>query len=329
MSGIASLDARSDVDRFFPYAILVVGLLLIFSVRFLIPHYQNLATEIVILGLFALAFNVLYGYTGLLSFGHGMFFGLGAYAGARLINTYPDMPFVAVVLVVAAITVAFCIPVGVVSLRLSGVYFAIVTLAIAQLMYLTVLRMDSVGGESGLPLDIRPSTYLPLDLVEPYQFFVLVGLTFLASYLFIRTVVRSPMGDVFQGIRENEERVRHLGYNVFYFKLVAFTISGTFAAIAGLLFVLYLYFASPTFLYWTQSGDAVIMTLLGGANSLVGPLLGAGFLVMLEEFLSPRFDQWYMFVGAVVIVVVLYLPDGILGKAASLYARIRSKLRES
>lgn len=292
---------------------IIGGLGLILLGLTLRAHPLSVLTHVVILAIFGVAYDLLFGYTGLLSFGHAAFFGVGSYIG---IYGTAEMEQSFVVLLVAAVLIGLVLSlvIGVISLRTSGVYFAMLTLALAQLLYFLTIRFDEVGGASGLSTFLRPEMQLPLlDLNDNFHFYVLCVVVLVATYLIIRRILSSPMGDVFRAIRENEERARMIGYNTFYYKLASLSVSGIFSTIAGVLFGLFLYFASPQFLYWQMSGEVLLLTLFGGAGTLIGPIFGSFFIVLIEEFLSPITDNWRLFVGISFVAVVILFPRGIVG----------------
>jgi branched-chain amino acid transport system permease protein len=269
--------------------------------------------KIMILGLFAIAYNFLLGYTGILSFGHAAFFGLGAYSLVYITNNYPELYFLQILafIVVASVVISFAM--GAIALQRTGVYFAMITLALAQMLYILSIRLDVTGGVGGLPLRSQPETLLPVDLANGEELFVLTVVVFVVSYFVIRRILQSPMGEIFQAIRSNEDRTEMVGIGVFRYKLIAFTISGVFATVAGVIHAIFFFFTSPSTLYWTTSGDVLIVTILGGMGSLVGPVIGAAFFILSEEFLSEMTDQWLIFVGVLFIFVIIFFPKGIYG----------------
>ncbi|WP_254538391.1 branched-chain amino acid ABC transporter permease [Halomarina litorea] len=312
---VALLDRLpSEVITVFPLAVAVA---LVAIGPLLAPHQLSILNQILILGIFGMAYDLLFGYTGLMSFGHAAFFGGGTYTAVYLTAEFglPLLVIIAAAIVLGAVLASL---IGIVSLQTTGVYFSMITLAMAQLLYILTVRLgDSLGGASGLSIFDRPTTLLPIDLGDQFQFFVVTVVILLVTYLVLQRVLKSPVGDVFRAIRENEERAEMLGYNTFYYKLAALTLSGSVSAVAGVLYGLFLYFASPTFLNWTMSGDVLLQTLFGGAGTLFGPVVGAGFVVLLDEFLSPITDQWRLMVGAAFVLVVLFFPEGIVGLLTS------------
>jgi branched-chain amino acid transport system permease protein len=283
---------------------------------FLVP-YRALATQVLVYGLFALGFNLLYGYTGLLSFGHAAYYGLGAYGtGIALAKLNVGSLWLALgaglLLAMAggAVIGFFC-------LRRRGIYFAMLTLAFAQLLYFIGFHLaDWTGGDDGLrgirvpPLTL-PGLTLPLDgsLAFYYFAFVLVALA-VAS---LKRILDSPFGAVLQAIRENSERALACGYDINRIKLLSFVFSALFAGLAGSLDALRLTVVPIESLYWTTSGQVVIMTLLGGAGTFFGPFVGAATFLFLEDRLSLFTESWPLVIGTVFMAFVLFLPRGIWG----------------
>jgi branched-chain amino acid transport system permease protein len=284
---------------------------------FLVP-YQALATQVLIFGLFALGFNLLYGYTGLLSFGHAAYYGLGAYgtgiALAKLgVGSLWGGLAVGLLAAIAGGTV-----IGFLCLRRRGIYFAMLTLAFAQLLYFVGFHLaDVTGGDDGLrgipalPLSVPGVGTIPLDTSLAFYYFalVLVGLALAA----LRRILESPFGAVLQAIRENGERATACGYNVNRVRWLSFVFSAAFTGLAGGLDALRLSVVPIESLYWTTSGQAVMMTLLGGAGTFFGPFVGAGIFLVLEERLSLVTESWPLVIGAIFMAFVLFLPKGVWG----------------
>jgi branched-chain amino acid transport system permease protein len=279
--------------------------------------YTSLASRIVILGLAAMALNFLLGFTGVLSFGHAAYFGLGGYGAAMTLRYLAPSTALAVAVGVALGTLAAAI-IGALIVRLRGVYFAMVTIAFGQVFYFVTFRWNSVtGGDDGLtgwsrlPLSLGP---LSLDIQGSdlaFYFFALA--VFGASVATMGLLLRSPFGRTLLAIRENERRARFLGIPVERHVWLSFVVSASFASVAGALFALLNNFIDPRALRWDQSGNFVIMAVLGGMRSFWGPLLGAGVFVLLQDFISTRTQNWMSFVGAFFVLVVLFFPRGVLG----------------
>ncbi len=302
----------------------------------LFDGYQDLASLILIWGIFAMGFNLLLGYTGLLSFGHAAFWGSAAYAAAIFSSTVSGSPIL-MVLAGTATAVVLAWILGFISLRRGGIYFAILTLAFAQMAYYLALAPLSglTGGENGytgvetgdLLGTFRLSS--PSPVLEPLLgnwMYIFIGTLTVLSIVVAYRILQSPYGIVFRAIRENEQRAEFVGLNVWRYKLMAFILSGAFAGIAGSLFTIHGAYVPVESLYWTTSGEVVIMAVLGGVGSLFGPMLGAGVYLYVENIVSgyPGYGQyWHLVLGLVFVFVVVLFPHGIWG----LFTRITSRLR--
>ncbi len=283
-----------------------------------IGRYLSLGTEVVIWSLFALGFNILLGYTGLPSFGHGAFFGIGAYgAGIFFLHVYKGvwLPLV-MSIVVAGIFAAL---VGLLVAKKKGIYFALITIALSQVFYFVAFRWEELtGGETGLsgidrmPIGIPGLFSIKLSTPIHYYYFVLV--IFIICTILIWRLAHSPFGRVLQAIRENEVRARYLGYNTAVYKWAAFAISGVFSGLAGGLYTLLINSAFAFVLDWTQSGNVVMMTLLGGGTvNFFGPILGAAIFIVSRDLLSAYWESWMLIYGLIFVFVILFIPSGILG----------------
>src|SRR5437762_8445816 len=296
--------------------VIVVGALAL-SPLVLPEFWQRFATEILIWGLLAMSSDILIGYTGLVSFGHSAFFGLGMYgAAAALLSIRPPNIWLAIAygLVSAAAVAAF---VAYFSTRLRDIYFAITTLIFSQIFYVIIFTWTEVtGGENGLSFR-RPALGIPGIWTTPFtaealHWFVLAVVT--ASYLILRRITQSPFGMVLQSIRENETRTRAIGYPVERYKIMAVMLSGLFAGLAGVLYAVQNRFAAPDFVFFLISGEAVIFNVMGGIGTLVGPIVGAAFFLLLREAFSRFFTEYYLiWVGIIFIAMVIFLPQGLLG----------------
>lgn len=294
-----------------------VALVLVFLLVFpLIMPYQALAVNILIYGLFALGFNLLFGYTGLLSFGHAAFFGAGAYAtGIAVVHL--DMPWFGALAFGVAVSGLVAMALGALAIRSRGIYFAMVTLALSQLVYYGVYQMSGLsGGENGLRgIDVyQVSVFgLTLDLINPtvkYYFMLLfVGP---ALWIFSR-ILSSPFGATLEAIRENENRARACGYDVTATKWVAFVLSGLFCGLAGALMAIHLSVVPIETLHYHTSGVVVMMSLLGGMGTFFGPFAGALAYLLLEDLLTMVTGHWQLYLGAIFIIFVLFFPKGIWG----------------
>ena len=297
----------------------VILVLLIVAPLVLPEFWRRFVTEILIWGLLAMSSDVLIGYTGMISFGHSAFFGLGMYgAAAALLTPRPPNLWLAIAygLIGAAGVALF---VAYFSTRLRDIYFAITTLIFSQIFYVIIFTWTEVtGGENGLTFS-RPRLTIPGLYSEPFtsetlHWFVLAVVA--GSYLILRRIMRSPFGMVLQSIRENEPRTRAIGYPVERYKIVAVMLSGLFAGLAGVLYAIQNRFAAPDFVYFLVSGEAVIFNVMGGIGTLVGPIVGAGFFLLLRETFSRFFTEYYLIpVGIIFIAMVIFLPQGLLGFA--------------
>src|SRR5215471_3258590 len=299
----------------------VILALLVIAPLVLPEFWRRFLTEILIWGLLAMSSDILIGYTGMVSFGHSAFFGLGMYgAAAALLMFSPPNLWLALFfgLVASALIALF---VAYFSTRLRDIYFAITTLIFSQIFYVIVFTWTEVtGGENGLnfrrpPLAI-PGLFSVQFTSETMHWFVLAVVT--ASYLILRRITRSPFGMVLQSIRENEPRTRAIGYPVERYKIVAVMLSGLFAGLAGVLYAIQNEFAAPDFVYFLISGDTVIFNVMGGIGTLVGPIVGAGFFQLIRELLSRLFGDQFPYLiplGFIFIVMIIFLPQGLLGFA--------------
>ena len=295
----------------------VIMALLIVAPLVLPEFWRRFLTEILIWGLLAMSSDILIGYTGMVSFGHSAFFGLGLYgAAAALLLFAPPNLWLAILfgLIGAAAVSAF---VAYFSTRLRDIYFAITTLIFSQIFYVIIFTWtDVTGGENGLTFR-RPALALPGLFSVPFttetlHWFVLAVVA--ASYLLLRRVMQSPFGMVLQSIRENEPRTRAIGYPVERYKIVSVMLSGLFAGLAGVLYALHNRFAAPDFVYFLISGEAVIFNVMGGIGTLVGPIVGAAFFLLLREAFSRFFTEYYLIpVGIIFIAMVIFMPQGLLG----------------
>ena len=295
----------------------VILALLIAAPLVLPPFWGRFLTEILIWGLLAMSSDILIGYTGMISFGHSAFFGLGIYGtAAALLLVDPPNLFLAILFgLVASGLVA--VVVAYFSTRLRDIYFAITTLIFSQIFYVVIFTWTSLtGGENGLAFTRPglgiPGLYVVRFTAETMHWFVLAVVA--GSYLLLRRITQSPFGTVLQSIRENEARTRAIGYHVEHYKIVSVMISGLFAGLAGVLYALQNQFAAPDFVFFLVSGETVIFNVMGGIGTLVGPIVGAAFFLLLREGFSRFFTEYYLIpVGLIFIAMVIFLPQGLLG----------------
>ncbi|WP_128970816.1 branched-chain amino acid ABC transporter permease [Bradyrhizobium tropiciagri] len=288
-------------------------------------------------GLFALSLNLLVGYTGLLSFGHAMFFGLGAYTFAILLRTTGfGIPLAAACSI--ALSGAVAAVVGAICVRLTHVYFAFLTLAIQMLFYSLLIACSGLtGGEQGLIGGIPRPKFLGVDLMQPGEYFVFNIAIFVAAAWALWRIVRSPFGAALRMIRDNPQRAVFLGVDVYRTKLAAFVLASAFAAIAGMLTALYVSGAYPNFAFWTMSGEGLFMIMLGGVNGFAGPVVGAGLLLLLDTVVNAYTAHRGLFLGLAILVTSLGLRKGVVdfvrdasdGRFASERTGGRSKERAS
>ena len=265
--------------------------------------------------LFASAFNLLIGYVGLISFGHAMFFGWASYLTAYAAKVWALPPEPAIVIGTATATVLGVVTGGL-AIRRQGIYFAMITLALAQMMYFFALEAKFTGGEDGIQGVPRGRLFGVFDLANEMTMYVFVLVVFLAGFLLIYRIINSPFGEVLKAIRENEQRAISLGYQTERYKVVAFVLSATLAGLAGSLNALVFQLASLTDVHWTMSGDVVLMTLLGGLGTVFGPVVGSFLVIAMENYLA-QFGQWVLVIqGAIFVACVLAFRRGIVGELA-------------
>jgi branched-chain amino acid transport system permease protein len=274
------------------------------------PFYTVLASRILIFALVASSLNLIVGFGGMVSFGHAAFFGAGAYVVGILMFHGVHSAWLAwpAAVAVAAFT---ALVIGAISLRTRGVYFIMITLAFAQMVYYIFVSLKEYGGDDGLPLGGRSHAGLGLDLKSDITFYYVVLAIFAAAFVGLARLVNSRFGRVLQGIRENATRMEALGYPVYRYQLIAFVLVGAVAGLGGALLANQNELTSPTMLHWTQSGALLIMVILGGVGFLYGGVLGAAMFLLLEEVLSGYTIHWQLGVGLVLLAVVLYAPNGL------------------
>jgi branched-chain amino acid transport system permease protein len=267
--------------------------------------------------LFACAFNLLIGYVGLISFGHALFFGWASYVTAYTAKVWGWPPELAIV-AGTAIAAVLGVVAGGLAIRRQGIYFAMITLALSQMMYFFALQAKFTGGEDGIQGVPRGRLFGLFDLSHEMTMYVFVLVVFLAGFLLIYRIINSPFGEVLKAIRENELRTISLGYRTERYKLVAFVLSATLAGLAGALNSLVFQLASLTDVHWTMSGDVVLMTLLGGLGTVFGPVVGAFIVIAMQNYLAP-FGQWVLVIqGAIFVVCVLLFRRGVVGELAQI-----------
>jgi len=274
--------------------------------------YHGLLTEMVIFGIFAIGFNILLGYTGILSFGHAAYFGLAGYA-TGLILMHWAWPLLLAMLAGVAVSGLAALLIGLLIIRKAGVYFAMLTIAFGQMFFFVAMRWKSfTGGEDGLS-NIPRGTLLGLDISSPLRFYYFAAAVCLLAAAVAWRLLHSHFGQVLRAIRENEARCQAVGYDVQRYKLASFVISALFAAVAGTLYVLMLRYAFPQTMDWIRSGSVVVMSLVGGLGTFFGPILGAALITFLNNWVSFHTKYWQLVMGGVFVFFVLFFPRGIWG----------------
>ncbi|NYG33949.1 branched-chain amino acid ABC transporter permease [Sphaerotilus montanus] len=301
---------------------LMFGLLLVAGLVAPFVAYPTFLMKLLCFALFASAFNLLLGFAGLLSFGHAAFFGGAAYVCAWLVKEAgwsPELGLVAGTLVGGGLGAIF----GWVAIRRAGIYFAMITLALAQLVFFLALQLPFTGGEDGLQGVPRGKLFGLVDLSDNTAMYYFVFAVFFAGFALIYRTVHSPFGQVLKAIRENEPRAISLGYQVERYKLVAFVISAAMAGLAGSMKALVFQLASLTDVHWHMSGEVVLMTLLGGLGTILGPGVGAAVIVALENELADKVGSWVtVIMGSIFVICVLAFRRGIVGELKALRERI-------
>jgi branched-chain amino acid transport system permease protein len=293
-------------------AVAVVVLLAAFP--WLLGNYPvRLLQEILIWGIFAMSLDLLMGYAGMVSFGHSAFFGVGGYVAGLALKESPGVGAALVYPAVAAALAALVI--GFFSIRVSGVYFIMLTLAFSQMFYAYAFQAWWLGAEDGV-IGIPRITSLGLGS-DPSAFHLYVVASFALAALVLWRVVRSPFGHVLRGIHENESRMEAIGYAVNRYKLIAFVVAGTLAGIAGALYAQFNGQIPPDAFFWTTSGEALLMVIIGGTGTLVGAVLGATAFILLQSLVSTYTERWMLILGATFILFVIFAPGGIVGALRS------------
>ncbi len=313
--------APTDTERSARLASLAVLALLVIAP--FVGLYPVFMMNALCFAIFACAFNLLLGFTGLLSFGHAAFFGSAAYATGWLVRSAgwsPELGLVAGTLFAALLGLA----IGLIAIRRQGIYFAMVTLAMAQMVYFVCLQAPFTGGEDGLQGVPRGRLFGLLPLASDVVMYFVVLAVFVAVFLAIRRIVHSPYGQVLKAIRENEPRAISLGYDVDRYKLLAFVLSAALAGLAGSLKTLVLGFATLSDAHWSLSGEVILMTLLGGLGSFAGPVVGAFTIIGLQNFLADRVGSWVtVIIGAIFVVCVIAFRRGFVGELIAWQQRRR------
>jgi branched-chain amino acid transport system permease protein len=307
---------RSNRDEIVAFVIMAVAL----AVVPFTGIYPYFVMQALCFALFACAFNLLIGYGGLLSFGHAMFLGTGGYVTAHALKVWGVEPELGVVLgVVAACVLA--VVTGLVAIRRQGIYFAMITLALSQLLYFIYLQTPFTHGEDGIQGVPQGKLFGLFNLAQPTTLYYTVLIVFLLAFLLIFRIINSPFGEVLKSIRENEPRAISLGYKTDHYKLMAYILSGSLAGLAGAMKIFVAQNASLTDVHWTMSGEVVLMTLVGGLGTIFGPVVGAFVIIAMQQYLA-QFGQWVTVIqGAIFVICVLTFRRGVIGEIAHYFKR--------
>jgi branched-chain amino acid transport system permease protein len=284
--------------------------------------YPVFLMKVLCFALFACAFNLLVGYVGLLSFGHAMFFGFAAYISAHTVKVL-GWPTELGILAGTAVAAGLGLLAGAIAIRRQGIYFAMVTLALAQMVFFFCVQAPFTGGEDGIQAVPRRPLFGLLPITNDFVFYYVVLAIFVAGFLIIYRTIHSPFGQVLKAIRENEARAISLGYAVDRFKLIAFVLSATLAGLAGATKAIVFQLASLTDVTWQMSGEVVLMTLVGGMGTVFGPMAGAAVIITMQNYLA-GFGEWVLVIqGAIFVITVLLFRRGIVGEIMALFSRER------
>lgn len=287
--------------------------------------YPVFVMKLLCFGLFACAFNLLLGFTGLLSFGHAAFFGFAAYVSGWVVTALGWTPELAL-LAGAGTGAVLGLLIGAVAIRRQGIYFAMITLALAQMVYFVCLQAPFTGGEDGLQGVPRGNLFGLLSLASDTSMYFFTVLVFVLCFMAITRIVTSPFGQVLKMIRENEPRAVSLGYQVERYKLLAFVLSASLAGLAGSLKTLVMGFATLTDVHWSMSGEVILMSLLGGVGTFFGPVLGAGVVISLQNLLADKVGAWVtVIIGAIFVLCVLAFRKGLVGEIEAWRLRRRAR----
>jgi branched-chain amino acid transport system permease protein len=295
------------------FAFLLLLFLLPFCVK---PFYVFLVTEILTLSLFVMAFDLIYGFTGMLSLGHATFFGAGSYIFTLSVLNWDTNLLVSLLLAIfGSAVVAWFI--GFFAIRARGTNFVVITIIFSLVIfYLSFYYKSVTGGDDGLPVKTPDLAlgFVRISIYEnPLANYCLVLSIVSLCYLLFRRLIASPMGKLLLAIRSNEERTRYIGFNTLRYRLISFIISGAFSGLAGALYTMTTHFSNNKLLHWTTSIDVVVWTIVGGAGTLIGPVLGVGLFTFFREFISFHFKQYPIAIGIVLVFFIIFIPQGLLG----------------
>lgn len=285
--------------------------------------YPIILMKILCFALFASAFNLLVGYTGLLSFGHAAFFGTAGYMLGISTKTWGWSPEAGLLFsIISAALVGVLM--GAIAIRRQGIYFSMITLALSQLLYFVFLQTESLGRDDGFQGIPRGKLFGVFDLADDITMYIFVAVCFALAIAAVIRVVTSPFGQVLEAIRENEPRAISLGYPVNRYKMLAFTLSATLAGLAGGLKALVIGYESLVDLHWSTSGDVILMTLLGGMGTILGPIVGASFVITLQNWLADKVGEWVsVIIGVIFLACVMAFRKGFVGEGQALFRRLK------
>ena len=308
--------------------IIVIGIFAFSLIGYVMnePYFITIATKIVILGIAGCALNLILGFGGMVSFGHAMFFGIGSYVAA--ISAFHSMNGDSIDLIffnfngsnqmlfnwflAVIFSMFFALIIGSISIRTSGVYFIMITLAFAQMTYYFSVGWTKYGGEDGLSTYVRNDLF-SINTMLPLNFFIICFACLCVVGFILNWIINSNFGNFLKGCKENEEKMISLGLNPYTLKLAAFVISGAITGLAGALYVDLNRFVSPTSLSWQTSGELIVLVILGGSARLFGPLVGAIVFILLEQFIGEVTENWQFWLGLILVLIVLYFPKGVSG----------------
>ena len=289
--------------------------------------YTEMLAKTLVLAIFAMSLDLLVGYTGLVSFGHAAYFGVAAYAVALLSPKYEAASLWYVLPASVGLSALVALVVGLFVLRTKGIYFIMVTLAFAQLAFFVFHDTPLGGGSDGIYLNVKPTAeiagWVPFELDNQTHLYYFILAMLLAVYAFLGRILQSPFGRVLVGIKSNEHRMQSMGYLTFWYKLAAFGLAGGLAGIAGFLYSVVFGFVTPELLSWHQSGNVLLMVILGGMGNLVGAIAGAFVFTGMQEVFASWSKHWQLLMGGVIVAAVLFLPGGL----AAIPARIKRSLQ--
>lgn len=289
--------------------------------------YTELIAKTLVLAIFAMSLDLLVGFTGLVSFGHAAYFGVAAYAAAQLSPKYEAASLWFLLPASVGLSALVALFVGLFVLRTKGIYFIMVTLAFAQLAFFVFHDTPLGGGSDGIYLNVKPTAeiagWVPFDLDNQTHLYYFILATLVAVYLFLGRILQSPFGRVLVGIKSNEHRMQSMGYMTFRYKLAAFALAGGLGGIAGFLYAVVFGFVTPELLSWHQSGNVLLMVILGGMGNLVGAIAGAFIFTGMQEVFATWTKHWQLVMGSVIVAAVLFLPGGL----AAIPGRIKRSLQ--